>query len=207
MDGDGAEPAVGFATFIGKREFRLEEAAMYACRFDTPLGEMVAVVDEERRLKRLSFVEGREKVDRSAPRDEPRCEEAVSQVAEYFSGRRKIFELPLAPDGTPFQRDVWRALTEIPYGERTSYSAIAKRIGRDEAVRAVGAANGANPIAVVVPCHRVIGADGSLTGYGAGLPVKRWLLDFEAGLRCLPLSVRAAAPSSGTLSSRRGAGR
>jgi methylated-DNA-[protein]-cysteine S-methyltransferase len=89
------------------------------------------------------------------------------------------------PRGTPFQQRVWQALCDIPYGETTSYGALARRIGAERAVRAVGAANGANPIAIIVPCHRVIGADGSLTGFGGGLPVKRALLDLEQGRRRL----------------------
>ena len=99
---------------------------------------------------------------------------------EYFAGRRMNFDLPLEPRGTLFQKSVWRALTEIPFGETTTYRAIAAVIGKPEAVRAVGAANGANPLPIVVPCHRVIGSNGSLTGFGGGLPVKRWLLDHEA---------------------------
>jgi methylated-DNA-[protein]-cysteine S-methyltransferase len=160
---------------------------MEACRFSTPLGEMATAVDERGCVKRLTFLAGRDRFDPESIGGGPRCEGVVRQLAEYFAGERTAFDLPLDPEGTEFQRDVWRALTEIPYGERSSYSDIARRIGRPEAVRAVGAANGANPIAVVIPCHRVIGRDGSLTGYGAGLPIKRWLLDFESGLRRLPL--------------------
>jgi methylated-DNA-[protein]-cysteine S-methyltransferase len=101
------------------------------------------------------------------------------QFEEYFAGTRQTFELPLHPHGTPFQLEVWGALLAIPYGETTSYAAIAQRIGRPNAVRAVGAANGANPLSIIVPCHRVIGSDGDLTGYGGGLPAKRWLLAHE----------------------------
>jgi methylated-DNA-[protein]-cysteine S-methyltransferase len=101
------------------------------------------------------------------------------QLAEYFTGIRTTFDLPLAPKGTAFQCDVWRALQDIPFGETTSYSAVAKTIGRADAVRAVGAANGQNPIPIVIPCHRVIGANGALTGFGGGLPMKRWLLAHE----------------------------
>ena len=98
----------------------------------------------------------------------------------YFVGDRKAFDLPLAPRGTEFQRSVWDALLEIPYGQTTTYSAIAETISRPAAVRAVGAANGANPIPIIIPCHRVIGANGSLTGFGGGLDVKRTLLALEA---------------------------
>lgn len=101
------------------------------------------------------------------------------QLAGYFAGTRVDFDLPLALEGTPFQREVWRALLDVPYGATASYRDIAVRIGRPRAVRAVGAANGANPISIVVPCHRVVGQDGSLTGYGWGTARKRWLLDHE----------------------------
>jgi methylated-DNA-[protein]-cysteine S-methyltransferase len=105
-----------------------------------------------------------------------------SQLAEYFEGSRTAFDVPLAPTGTPFQLRVWHALTEIGYGLTQSYGAVAKRLGLiPGASRAVGLANGANPISIIVPCHRVIGADGSLTGYGGGLDRKRFLLDLERG--------------------------
>ncbi|HET7504220.1 MAG TPA: methylated-DNA--[protein]-cysteine S-methyltransferase [Kofleriaceae bacterium] len=105
--------------------------------------------------------------------------EAAAQLAEYFAGRRRAFALDLALHGTGFQRSVWDALRTIPYGETRSYAELARAIGRPAAPRAVGAANGANPISIIVPCHRLIGADGSLTGYGGGLAAKRWLLDHE----------------------------
>jgi len=108
--------------------------------------------------------------------------QAKRELTEYFAGERRIFDLPLRMSGTPFQRTVWAALREIRWGQTLSYGELAKRIGRPTASRAVGAANGANPISIVVPCHRVIGADGSLTGYGGGEPNKRWLLEHE-GLR------------------------
>jgi methylated-DNA-[protein]-cysteine S-methyltransferase len=105
---------------------------------------------------------------------------AADQLARYFAGQLTEFDLPLAPAGTRFQRAVWDALRQIPYGETWSYGQLASKIGNPAAVRAVGLANGRNPIALVVPCHRVIGADGSLTGYGGGLDRKRFLLDLEA---------------------------
>jgi methylated-DNA-[protein]-cysteine S-methyltransferase len=101
------------------------------------------------------------------------------QLDEYFAGLRRAFDIPLAPRGTPFRMAVWTALRDIPYGETISYGELARRIGRARAVRAVGAANGANPISIIIPCHRVIGGDGSLTGYGGGLPAKRSLLKLE----------------------------
>jgi methylated-DNA-[protein]-cysteine S-methyltransferase len=107
------------------------------------------------------------------------CEDVIRQLQEYFAGQRQVFDLPLDPHGTPFQRQVWAALQSIPYGETISYAELARRIGKTSAVRAVGAANGQNPLPIVIPCHRVIGSDGSLTGYGGGLPIKRFLLDLE----------------------------
>jgi len=109
---------------------------------------------------------------------------AVTQLREYFAGARRRFELALAPRGTPFQLAVWQLLRTIPYGETLSYGEIARRLGRPEAARAVGLANGANPLPIIVPCHRVIGADGSLTGFGGGLPIKRALLHLE-GAACV----------------------
>ncbi|HEX7122047.1 MAG TPA: methylated-DNA--[protein]-cysteine S-methyltransferase [Gemmatimonadaceae bacterium] len=103
------------------------------------------------------------------------------ELDAYFAGRLREFSVPLAPRGTPFQQRVWAALREIPYGSTTTYGAIAAKLGARSAVRAVGAANGANPIPIIVPCHRVIGADGSLTGFGGGLERKRFLLDLERG--------------------------
>lgn len=104
----------------------------------------------------------------------------AAQLDEYFAGRRQVFDVPLAPRGTGFQTIVWRALTAIPFGETRSYGELARSIGRPAASRAVGAANGRNPIAIIVPCHRVIGSNGDLTGYAGGLPIKRWLLAHEA---------------------------
>lgn len=109
----------------------------------------------------------------------PLLDRAARQLAEYFAGERRVFDLPLAPRGTGFQERVWRALTQIPYAATRSYGELARAIGRPAASRAVGAANGKNPIAIVVPCHRVIGANGTLTGYAGGLPAKKWLLEHE----------------------------
>ena len=110
----------------------------------------------------------------------------IEQLTAYFAGELDTFDLPLAPRGTPFQRTVWAALQEIPYGETTSYGELAEQIGRPNAARAVGLANGKNPIGIIVPCHRVVGSGGDLTGYGGGLARKQYLLDFEragAGLQ------------------------
>jgi len=106
---------------------------------------------------------------------------AAAQLTEYFAGERRDFDLALAPSGTEFQRTVWHALADIPFGTTCSYGDLARVVGRPSASRAVGAANGRNPIAIILPCHRVIGSSGELTGYGGGLPMKRWLLDHERG--------------------------
>ena len=125
---------------------------------------------------------GRDRLDPEPEWAESRApfKEAVRQLDAYFAGRLRQFDLPLATGGTAFQQRVWRALRDIPYGETVSYGELARHIERPAAVRAVGAANGQNPISIVIPCHRVIGADGSLTGYGGGLERKRHLLDLEA---------------------------
>jgi methylated-DNA-[protein]-cysteine S-methyltransferase len=119
----------------------------------------------------------------------PLFTEVERQLEEYFAGSRTSFDIPLAPKGTPFQLDVWSALTRIPYGETWTYAKLAVELGRAGAARAVGSANGRNPISIVIPCHRVIGSAGSLTGYGGGLPAKRFLLDLEG--------VSGARPGSG----------
>ncbi|WP_417462200.1 methylated-DNA--[protein]-cysteine S-methyltransferase [Kordiimonas sp.] len=113
-------------------------------------------------------------------------DEAAKQLKEYFTGKRKSFDLPLEMHGTDFQRAAWQALLTVPYGETASYEAQAIKLGGREKVRAVGTANGMNPISIIVPCHRVVGKDGSLTGFGGGLEAKRWLLDLEAGVAQLP---------------------
>jgi methylated-DNA-[protein]-cysteine S-methyltransferase len=113
-------------------------------------------------------------------RDEAPFAEARRQLAEYFAGTRTVFDLPTAATGTPFQQRVWQALCGIPHGQTASYRDMAHAIGNPKAVRAVGLANGRNPLSIVVPCHRVIGSDGSLTGYGGGVERKQWLLAHEA---------------------------
>jgi methylated-DNA-[protein]-cysteine S-methyltransferase len=150
---------------------------------DSPVGELLLAADDHA-LRRLSFQAGPDPL--AVPPTWVRADDGVlatarAQLAEYFAGERRAFDLPLAFDGTDFQRRVWGALLEIPYGETTSYGELARRIGRPDACRAVGLANGSNPIAVIVPCHRVIGTNGSLTGFGGGLERKRLLLDLEGG--------------------------
>ncbi|MFE2755231.1 methylated-DNA--[protein]-cysteine S-methyltransferase [Actinosynnema sp. NPDC059335] len=115
------------------------------------------------------------------PRADPRLGGVAPQLEEYFAGKRTAFDLPLSMAGTPFQRTVWDALKEIPHGETMTYGELAARIGRPTASRAVGLANGKNPISIIVPCHRVVGSTGGLTGYGGGIERKRMLLGFERG--------------------------
>ena len=149
---------------------------------DSPIGPLLLTGDKHA-LSGLHFSTGSKAMGASAEwerYDEP-FRRAVKQIKEYFSGDRKRFELELAPHGTEFQLDVLNALLEIPYGETRSYGEIAEEVGRPKAVRAVGAANGRNPIALIIPCHRVIGSNGSLTGFGGGLDAKRYLLEHEVG--------------------------
>jgi len=145
----------------------------------TPLGRFLALVDAGGALVALDFDE-RTSAFRGLPPDERRARKVIEQLQRYFAGEQFEFQLALAPEGTPFQQRVWQELRRIPYGETISYQELARRVGDPNSVRAVGRANGANPIAVVVPCHRVIGADGSLTGYAGGLERKRALLALEA---------------------------
>jgi methylated-DNA-[protein]-cysteine S-methyltransferase len=144
---------------------------------DTPIGAIL-IAGDETAIVEIHFAGAKPKPDWT--RHPAALREAATQLRAYFAGERQTFDLPLAPRGTEFQQSVWSALQKIPYGETTTYSTIAERIGRPAAVRAVGAANGANPIPIVIPCHRVIGASGSLTGFGGGIDVKRQLLAMEA---------------------------
>lgn len=148
---------------------------------ETPFGTFAAWVDEEGRLLRFKFrISGAAKVDPEAERSTKALSDVRCQVNEYAQGKRQEFEFELLPEGPDFNKLVWKALLDIPFGRTTSYGKLAKGIGHPNAARAVGAANGANPIALIVPCHRVIGSDGSLTGFGGGLPLKRRLLEHEA---------------------------
>jgi len=148
---------------------------------DSPIGRLLVAGDVES-VRRISFPKSGKPVPPEAGWRESAVGpvgEAIRQLREYFQGRRKEFDLPLAPEGTVFQRRVWRSLQEIPYGKTWSYGELARRIGNPKASRAVGAANGANPLPIVIPCHRVIGSDGTLTGFGGGLPTKQALLSLE----------------------------
>lgn len=157
--------------------------------FDSVMGRLLAATDAKG-LRYLHFLNGRDEDHDNSPmvgdwqRDDHDSVlvETRRQLEEYFLGTRQAFDLPLAPAGTAFQQKAWQALLDIPYGSTASYREQAVRIGNVKAVRAVGLANGRNPIAIVVPCHRVIGSDGSLTGYAGGLPIKRALLELEGAL-------------------------
>ena len=154
---------------------------MYYCYLDTPIGELL-LAGEDDALSMIGFPKGsmRRDPDPDWIYNEKPLAKARKQLDEYFDGARKDFDLPLKLSGTEFQVSVLNALQNIPYGETVSYGEIAKRIGRPKAVRAVGAANGRNPIPIVVPCHLVIGSGGDLTGFGGGLDTKEALLRLEA---------------------------
>ena len=154
---------------------------MYYCYLDTPIGELL-LAGEEGALSMIGFPKGSMRREPEADWifNEKPLATACTQLSEYFAGRRKAFDLPLKLNGTEFQVSVLEALQDSPYGQTTSYGEVAKRIGRPKAVRAVGAANGRNPIPIVIPCHRVIGSTGDLTGFGGGLDTKEALLRLEA---------------------------
>ena len=154
---------------------------MYYCYFETPIGELLLAGDGDG-LAMIGFPQGSMRRDPEPDwiYNEKPLAGACNQLGEYFSGERKSFDLPLQFDGTEFQISVLKALQDIPYGETVSYGEIARRIGKPKAVRAVGAANGRNPLPIVLPCHRVIGSSGDLTGFGGGLDTKEALLRLEA---------------------------
>ncbi len=163
---------------------------MKYCWMDSPIGRLLLAGDEDG-LALIGFPEGKghREPDEDWVEDDAAFADVRRQLGEYFDGDRLDFDLPLCPDGTAFQLDVLRALQEIPYGETVSYADIARRVGRPKAVRAVGAANGRNPIPIVIPCHRVIGSNGSMTGFGGGIDTKVALLELEAkhsGFRLTP---------------------
>jgi len=150
----------------------------------TPIGSHRLAADEQG-LRSISFPSSRHAVKPLAGwrRSEEPFRGAIEQLGAYFAGRRSTFDLTLAPAGTPFQLRVWELLRTIPYGETVSYGELARRLGTPTGARAVGAANGRNPIPIIIPCHRVVGSDGSLTGFGGGISIKRQLLDLEAAHR------------------------
>ena len=156
-------------------------------RIATPLGELTALVDEAGRLTRLAFPEEvqshRWRVEADAIHwNQPAVRPVAAQIDAYFAGRRRDFDLDLAPAGTDFQQSVWRALQQIPHGTILTYGQFAAQLGFPKAARAIGAANGANPISLIIPCHRLIGSSGSLVNYAGGLAVKRGLLTWEGAL-------------------------
>ncbi len=151
---------------------------LYSTTMPSPVGVLRIAVNEAGGLVRIEFPGPL--VSAAPRRDDERCAHVVAQLAEYFAGERTEFDLHLATAGTAFQLAAWAALRQIPFGETRTYQQQAMRIGSPKAVRAVGAANGKNPTPIVVPCHRVIGKDGGLTGFGGGLSAKQWLLAHEA---------------------------
>lgn len=149
-------------------------------KYISPIGNLVLETKDDK-IVQIKF-DGRFKRDEADVNRDPFVLEIKEQLDRYFSGTLKTFNLPTAPEGTPFQQNVWKALTDIPYGTTVPYSQIAERLGNPDAVRAVGRANGQNPVPIVIPCHRVIGADNKLVGYGGGIERKRWLLKHEGAL-------------------------
>ncbi len=161
-------------------------ARIYYTTIDSPVGGL-RLVAEELGLRTVWFLRGRSKEapDKDWKEDAAFFVDVVRQLRAYFAGELREFEIPLLMEGTDFQKRVWKSLQTIPYGQTISYGELAKKIGDPKAVRAVGAANGQNPIPIIVPCHRVIGSNGSLTGFGGGLENKKKLLELESGQRRL----------------------
>ncbi|HJO95532.1 MAG TPA: methylated-DNA--[protein]-cysteine S-methyltransferase [Victivallales bacterium] len=155
---------------------------MYYTSIDTKMGKLL-IVGDEKGIRNVDFQgkRGALKIDNNwiEDKDNEVLKDAVEQLEAYFDGSLEEFDLPLAPVGTPFQESVWGALTEIPYGKLASYKDIAEKIDNPKAARAIGGANNKNPISIIIPCHRVIGANGYLVGYGGGLSVKQYLLNLE----------------------------
>jgi methylated-DNA-[protein]-cysteine S-methyltransferase len=146
----------------------------------SPVGPLLIAADDTG-LRQINFVQGRHSAnpDPTWQQDANQLQEVIHQLRAYFAGELEAFNLPLAPQGTAFQLKVWKLLCDIPYGETLSYGELARRAGNSNASRAVGLANGSNPIPIIIPCHRVIGSNGKLTGYGGGLPIKEKLLALE----------------------------
>lgn len=144
---------------------------------NTPIGN-IGIVEDEGAITRIYF-EGEAQEEDANKQETPLLKEACKQLKEYFEGNRKVFDLPLKPQGTPFMQQVWGELLKIPYGQTRSYKDIAEAVGRNKAYRAVGLANNRNPISIFIPCHRVVGANGKLVGYGGGLHIKEYLLQLE----------------------------
>ncbi len=155
---------------------------MYYSQYLSPIGQLLIVGDGEN-IQKILFPNDRRPTEPESDwqQNDAVFAEFTEQLDAYFGGKLQRFDVPLAPDGTQFQRAVWDALLDVEYGETRSYRDIASAIGKPSASRAVGAANGANPIPIVIPCHRIIGANGTLTGFAGGLHTKHWLLSHEAG--------------------------
>lgn len=156
---------------------------MWFDEFSTPIGKLRIAVDMDG-LRYVLFENNKYEPSHRGDwrRDRSATQEAREELMQYFAGERQTFEVKLSMAGTDFQKRTWRALASIPYGTTWSYAALAIQVGSPKAVRAVGSANGRNPLPIVLPCHRVIGSDGTLTGFGGGLPTKRWLLEHEGVL-------------------------
>jgi methylated-DNA-[protein]-cysteine S-methyltransferase len=161
----------------------------------TPIGPLTLVASPTG-LREVRFPNGRPVGPADGPErpDQTVLAAAAGQLGEYFDGSRLEFDVPLDPQGSPFQLAAWRALATIPYGETVSYGEQARRLGHDGKARAIGAANGSNPLPLILPCHRVVGSDGSLVGFGGGLPLKAWLLHHERAVLGLELPLTAPAP-------------
>lgn len=144
---------------------------------DSPIGTL-ELTSEANSLVELSFVDGAESV-KPQPKQSGILSQAVAQLNEYFDGKRRAFDLPLSPEGTAFQKEVWKSLGKIPYGQTITYGKLSEQLGNPKAIRAVGTANGSNPIPIIIPCHRVVGSGQKLTGYSGGIERKRWLLWHE----------------------------
>jgi methylated-DNA-[protein]-cysteine S-methyltransferase len=155
-------------------------------RYESPLGPVIAIADAEGIIS-IDFIKAKyaKRIERDWVEDatDPVLGRCFDQLREYFAGKRREFDLPLSPHGTPFQERVWQEIARVPYGETISYGELARRAGAPGQARAAGAATGRNPVAVVVPCHRIVGADGSLTGYAGGLERKQGLLELEGVLQ------------------------
>jgi len=159
-------------------------------RFESPLGPVIAIADDDG-IRHVDFVGAKYErpiaPDWVEDPDAPALAACAAQLAEYFAGERTEFELPLAPRGSDFQQRVWREIARVPYGETISYAELAKRAGAPGQARAAGAATGRNPVGVVIPCHRIVGSDGSLTGYAGGVERKRGLLEIEGAMPRSPI--------------------
>lgn len=153
---------------------------MRVTHFLSPIGTLEITGDEDG-ICSVLFLDGNPSVKNSSPI----LDECVKQLGEYFANQRTVFDLPLKPNGTDFQKSVWEELQNIPFGRTISYMDMAKRLGDPKVIRAAGTANGKNPIAIIIPCHRVVGTDGSLTGYAGGLKRKQWLLEHESDQKSL----------------------